>query len=193
MSQPESKTEIENRLAAERAQRAAEARDDDPEHDDEHDEELDDELDDEHDDVEVDEAEVEGMSDEQLGKAIGKLVDAFEADLRELIGAEEELTAVPMDGAVGFMLPGALVYNTHEKFRRCSTCNGRGEVLTGSLADGKQTADCPRCGGRGYLEKLDDEPAGEEQGATNGTGAADPDAGYGVPTWMGDPNIGTKS
>lgn len=134
--------------------------------------------------------EPEAKSDEQRVAELDALMAGFEAGLRDVFGIEEELQPVPMDGAVGYMLPGALVLKDHEHYRRCATCNGHGQVLTGSLADGKQTADCPRCSGRGYLERL---PESQQQTVPtngNGDGEVDPDAGFGVPAWMGDPAIG---
>lgn len=137
--------------------------------------------------------EPEAKSDEQRVKELDVLMAGFEAGLRDVFGIEGELQQVPMDGAIGYMLPGALDLKEHEKYRRCSTCNGHGQVLTGSLADGKQTADCPRCAGRGYLERMEDvqQSTGEANG--NGTGEGDPDAGFGVPAWMGDPSLGQPS
>ena len=132
----------------------------------------------------------EGLSMEAQAERLGELMDGFEAGLRELFGVAEPLVPVPMDGALGFMLPGALELKPHAKFRRCSTCNGHGVVVTGSLADGKQTADCPRCAGRGYLEKLDELNENAATSETAGNGATDDDAGYGVPKWMGDPGVG---
>jgi hypothetical protein len=135
------------------------------------------------------ELEPDGRTDEQRAKQLGGLMDDFESSLRDVLGADEPLVPVPMEGALGFMLPGALELKPHERFRRCVVCNGHGQVLTGSIADNQQTADCPRCSGRGYLERLDEPqpPTDGVQGATNGAG--DDDAAFGVPKWMGDPGI----
>jgi hypothetical protein len=161
-----------------------------PDDDDEHD-------DDEHDDDEDPDAEPElaapvelpAKSIEKQAREFGRLVDGFEAGLCELLEVDGPLVQVPMEGAIGFMLPGALELRAHDKFRRCAVCNGHGQVLTGSLADSQQTADCPRCGGRGYLERLEQQapPAEGEPPAVNGT--VDDDAAFGVPKWAGDPNI----
>lgn len=187
--QPDKQT-LEARLAEERAAQARAAHTqlasatgapaDEPE----------DEPEDEPADEPADELAVDERSDEARAEELGLVVDAFEVALRELLGADLPLDPVPLDGAIGFMVPGALELKAHEKFRRCSVCNGHGQVLTGSLADSKQTADCPRCSGRGYLEKMEVEASDAEQGAANSSGAADPDAGYGVPKWMGDPAVG---
>lgn len=165
--------------------------DDELEHgDDEHGDEP--ELEDEHDDDELDEPTAKVDSIEKQAREFRQLMDGFEADLRAFFGETEPLERVPMDGACGFMAPGSLVYKENDKFRRCGTCNGHGVVITGSLADGKQTADCPRCGGRGYLERLPDAPATPGE-PTNGNAAHDDDDGFGVPSWMGDPSIGGQT
>lgn len=170
--------ELATDLESERVNRAAAADDDEPEPETEPEPEP---------ETTVDDAD-DGMSDELRARRLGKLVDKFEADLCELLDETGPLTPVPMDGAVGFMFPGMLELKTNDRYRRCSVCNGHGQVLTGSMADGRQTADCPRCAGRGYLEQLDQH---EQTADTKGTDAAavDPDAGFGVPAWMGDPSI----
>jgi len=93
-------------------------------------------------------------------------------------------------------------------FKACETCNGFGEVFTGSLREGHTSRNCPACAGRGYLEALDStgrplaeggaaaalpviptpppapqlEPMEVSQGGT--------ETRFGVPAWMGDPNLG---
>lgn len=97
---------------------------------------------------------------------------------------------------------------THEWFVACPTCQGFGEVYTGSSREGQQSRDCPACGGRGYLEALGQggtplaeggtpigqEPAAPQAPQLEQTPAASlaPAAGlvFGRPAWMGDPNIG---
>lgn len=144
---------------------------------------------DETDDAETDDPGDEPTDDQRV-KRLRKLMKGFEAELRDVLDADEPLTPVPMEGAIGFMVPGALDLRENDKFRRCPTCNGHGAVLTGSVADGQQTADCPRCGQRGYLERLPEQPASVDAAAANGNGDDDELAGFGVPKWMGDPNIG---
>jgi hypothetical protein len=189
MGQTDDKAELERRLAEERSERAnaaaatAEPGDDEPA------DEPEDEPGDEPEDEPADEPAGEGPSMELQAEQLGELMDGFEAGLRELFGIAEPLPPVPMEGMFGFMLPGTLDYRTNDKFRRCSTCNGQGEVLTGSIADGKQTANCPRCDGRGYLEKLDEHEQQPAASETAANGAVDPDAGYGVPKWMGNPDV----
>lgn len=92
----------------------------------------------------------------------------------------------------------------HEWFQPCATCDGIGVVLTGSKRPGNATVDCPACRGRGYLEALDANgnplaaapslaaiPHPEElapaPAADNGAAAG---LTFGVPAWMGDPNLG---
>ena len=192
MTQHDEKAELERQLGEERAQRAAEASDEPG--DDELEEELEEEVEEEAEpeaepEPEPDEEEV---SDELRARRLGRAVDAFELELRGIFGVDEPLEQVAVDGAIGFMVPGVLALKANEKYRRCPVCNGHGAVLTGSIADGKQTADCPRCAGRGYLERLENPtPPTAEQ--ANGTGTGDDDAAFGVPAWMGDPNIGATA
>jgi hypothetical protein len=109
-------------------------------------------------------------------------------------------------GSVGLTPPTAP--RPHDNFRPCATCNGHGEVLTGSKREGYQSRQCPDCRGRGYLEKMvggqpvspDGPPVANEPtgaplvppvpvlaGGDNGAGG---EQSYGVPSWMGDPNLG---
>ena len=182
------KDELQRRLDEERAQAAREARQGNGDPGDEHEDEPEAE-----DEPQADEPEaVTEPTPEQQAKRLGRVVGSFELELRELFGETEPLTPLSMDGAIGFMIPGMLEVKPNDKFRRCSTCNGHGQVLTGSLADGKQTADCPRCAGLGYLTRLEGDDV-QPAAPTNGNNAVDPDAGFGVESWMGDPNIGAPS
>lgn len=129
-------------------------------------------------------------SAEQQVKQLDRAVGNFERALRKLFDFDGELEPVPLEGALGFMVPGVAAMRTHEKFKRCDTCNGYGQVLTGSLAANEATANCPRCAGRGYLEKLDrlpPPPANVVAAAGNGEPA--PADEYGVPSWMGNPQL----
>lgn len=111
-------------------------------------------------------------------------------------------------GGLGLMPPGPQP-RSHEYFIACPTCNGYGEVFTGSLRAGRESTDCPGCGGSGYLEKLDGNGVPLSQGGNSA--AAPPSAPpppelvpvdgqqpqtvtpptYGRPAWMGDPSIGS--
>jgi hypothetical protein len=65
-------------------------------------------------------------------------------------------------------------FREHEQYKTCPDCEGWGQVKTGSRVTGHALQDCPRCTGRGYLERLQAVPGpvpAEEQ--------------YGTPSWMG--------
>lgn len=107
----------------------------------------------------------------------------------------------------GIVPPGPKA-RTHPFFAACVTCNGFGQVLTGSLEEQYAGVQCPDCAGRGYLEAmLDNTPAVElvEQLRASRRAAqqpvtpvptpslADADPGavtMGRPAWMGDPTVG---
>lgn len=135
--------------------------------------------------------EPEGLSDEERVKRLGQAVNRFERALQKLFGLEEPLQEVPMEGAIGFMLPGVLEMREHEDFRRCPTCNGHGRVLTGSVHEGDQTADCPNpnCRGRGYWrrETQPQPPPAPAVAQANG-----PPNEWEQPTWLGDTSIGAQ-
>lgn len=96
----------------------------------------------------------------------------------------------------------------HEWFIPCPTCNGFGEVYTGSLRSGRESRDCPACGGAGYLEALDANGVSLAEGGNAGPArpaslppepsadlleqapAPTPAPRHGRPAWMGDPAIG---
>lgn len=96
----------------------------------------------------------------------------------------------------------------HSFFKACDTCNGYGQVLTGSLEAQYSAVNCPDCAGRGYLEAMvDNTPAVEVVKQLRAQRAAAPqplepvqppvpptgggaDVTYGRPTWMGDPGLG---
>lgn len=111
-------------------------------------------------------------------------------------------------GGLGLTPPGPQP-QTHEFFIACPTCQGFGEVYTGSLRPGKESRDCPGCGGSGYLEALDPQGVPLAQGGNPAAapaplptppelspqleerpaGVAPPT--FGRPAWMGDPAIGS--
>lgn len=97
---------------------------------------------------------------------------------------------------------------SHPYFIACDTCNGFGEVFTGSLREGRTSRDCPACGGYGYLEALGEggTPLAEGGRPIGSPAVTPPEAQlaqlepegerpaptltHGRPAWMGDPNIG---
>lgn len=107
------------------------------------------------------------------------------------------------------LVPPAPPARGHEFFKPCPTCNGYGQLMTGSLSEQYAAIECVDCGSRGYLERMVDfTPASElvkqlrEQRAavTIPDVAAPPAAlvadtsagdGFGRPSWMGDPGIGS--
>lgn len=140
----------------------------------------------------------EGRSDEQTQKMFDRAVSAFRAKLADVFGVDDvEPSSQP--GVIGFILPGFTEQKPHKNFTRCSTCNGFGTVLTGSIKAGEETRPCPdgRCKGRGYWERMTQPPPQQAfQPAPQVTGPtvfADPSNGAGefaeAPTWMGDPNL----
>lgn len=97
---------------------------------------------------------------------------------------------------------------SHAFYKACETCNGFGQVLTGSLEAQYSAIACPDCGGRGFLEAMvDNTPAAELVKQLRAQRAAVPasvelqppiaapapaggEVTFGRPAWMGDPNLG---
>lgn len=106
------------------------------------------------------------------------------------------------------LVPPAPAARGHEFFKACPTCNGYGQLKTGSLSEQFAAIECVDCAGRGFLERMVDfTPASElvkqlreQRAATTipdvvappASPVADPAAGdgFGRPSWMGDPAIG---
>lgn len=109
-------------------------------------------------------------------------------------------------GSMGLVEPGPEA-KPHPFYVVCGTCNGFGQVLTGSLVEAQIGVNCPDCAGRGYLEAmLDNTPATEiveryrEQArlaapaplepAPPGAATLEPaPMTHGKPAWMGDTTI----
>lgn len=112
-------------------------------------------------------------------------------------------------GAVGLTPPGPRP-QSHENYKACPTCQGFGQIKTGSLRGGHEAADCPTCKGSGYLIRREDPNAGAANGAqivpvpyvptAEGHELAPPPAAPPTPpaeqweaaTWMGDPSLGPR-
>lgn len=143
-----------------------------------------------------------------------KQLAALDAEQRRHVGRVQSIMGGYVAGfeecehcaGIGLVPPGPKP-QTHEHFRACETCAGFGEVLTGSRRAGNESRDCPGCGGRGYVEALDESgmplagrPAGTVAGGSASAPAQGPGDGsngqpasaadrFGVPAWMGDPNL----
>lgn len=87
-------------------------------------------------------------------------------------------------GTLGFTPPGPTL-RSNSMFIACETCNGFGQVLTGSRSQQHATRDCPGCGGTGFLQKQ--EPPAPVGTASAATPVTAPE--YGRATWLGDPTI----
>jgi hypothetical protein len=127
---------------------------------------------------------------EPSGDPTAEDIKAFRAEharhekaLRKMMGDDFDLLVeCDVCGSMGYKPPDQL--RTNEKYIRCETCDGAANVLTGSRDPNWYTQPCPGCGGRGFLEKMPAQPAGQPQ--ANGEQQA---AQYGTPAWMGDPNV----
>lgn len=140
-------------------------------------------------------------------RELGKENERHEAAVHRIMGAfVAGFETCEACGGSALTPPGppAPAPKPHEWFKTCDTCNGFGQVLTGSLRAGNEARDCPTCLGRGYLEALDEQgaplagangaqsPPAELPPVASSDAAAAPAAGerFGVPSWMGDPNLG---
>jgi len=132
-----------------------------------------------------------GLSVEETQKLFDRAVGEFGAALR-IVFEVEELEPSQTPGIVGFVLPGFAEKLPHDNFTRCTTCNGYGKVLTGSMNAGNEERDCPdpRCNGLGYWQKpspvTPQAPtlAQPLPAPANGAGEWAP-----APSWLGDPNL----
>ena len=131
------------------------------------------------------------VSAEETHRLFNKAVDAFGSALRVVFGMEE-LEVAQTPGIVGFVLPGFTEKLPHDNFTRCTTCNGYGKVLTGSIKAGDDERDCPdpRCKGRGFWQKAGPPEPAPIVGYTPSPVAANGTSEWGeAPAWMGDPNL----
>lgn len=141
-------------------------------------------------------------------KTLQRETERYHAKVRAIMGGfVEGFVDCSTCGGIG-LEPDAPKAKTHPFFAECETCNGYGQVLTGSRDENNLGRDCPDCLGRGYLELLlDNTPAVElvkqwrDQRAV--TPAPQPpvvlepspeppaaDARMGTPAWMGDTRLG---
>lgn len=151
----------------------------------------------------------------ELGEPSDKTLKALDAEttrhlkrVNELMGGHVAgFAECDKCGGIGLVPPGPSP-RAHEWFRSCDTCSGFGQVLTGSLREGQNARDCPRCKGRGYLEAigsdgqaLADKPgpapvatalpaSAPAEGAPAPAPVVQAEPTFGTPSWMGDPAIG---
>lgn len=121
-----------------------------------------------------------GLSAEQA-QELERATIAYNKRVGKVFGGELP-PECPACNGLGFDLTygaGAPQFQEHEHFIGCDECAGLGKVKTGSQVMGHDLADCPKCQGRGYLEKLPTPQAVPDQ----------PEQ-YGTPTWMGTPQPG---
>jgi hypothetical protein len=131
--------------------------------------------------------------------ALAAIADSFDAEafereakrhekaVKRLLGAETVETICEACEGIGYVPPWKAdvpQLRPNEGFRGCDVCDGLGLVATGSYRPGAETVDCPRCAGRGYLERVEPPPAVAPAGEANGAGSE-----WGIPPWAGDPNI----
>src|SRR5690348_14868252 len=87
-------------------------------------------------------------------KALGKENERHLGKVRQIMGPfVEDFEPCSTCDTVGIVPPGPKPpeVKTNSNFRRCDDCNGYGQVLTGSIREGREGVDCPGCGGAGYL------------------------------------------
>lgn len=140
------------------------------------------------------EKQTQAMFDRAMKSFHEKLCVVFEVD---------SLQPASAPGVIGFLLPGFTEQKSHEDFTRCQTCNGFGNVLTGSMKEGDKERPCPdpRCKGRGYWERQHTPPPAPPvtPDLTGPTAYTQPQAPNGggewgeAPAWMGDPRLSTQA
>lgn len=117
------------------------------------------------------------LSAEQVHE-LEKATTAYFKRAEKVFGPGNVPPSCPHCEGLGFDLTGgepAAEFKSHEQYIECPECGGMGNVKTGSKVPGHDLHDCPKCVGRGYLEKLpalqEVKPEGEQ---------------YGTPAWMGN-------
>ncbi len=143
------------------------------------------------DDQELDEPAAEPPTEDELEQMrvleeLDKAQESYERKVRKIVGPEAPLVPCSHCEGIGFDLGGGAEADElaeHEHFRGCHECGGHGQVRTGSKVSGHDVAQCPGCGGRGYLTL--------QPQTQNGTEQREPI--YGLEPWMGDPNVAPVS
>ena len=140
----------------------------------------------------------DARTDAQTQRLFDQAVGGFREALTEVFGVKD-LEPSQTPGVIGFLLPGFTEQKSHSDYTRCQTCNGYGDVLTGSTKAGNETQPCPdpRCKGRGYWQKASAPPPAPPTpvAALTGPTAYDQPGANGAgeyaeaPAWLGDPNL----
>lgn len=127
-------------------------------------------------------------SAEQTARLLTREDRRHEKALAKVLGVEPPLEPCTNCSSLGYFPPGTSAPVGNAKYIACPTCNAIGQVLTGSRNPQHAMAPCPECGGRGFLERIEQPASPPAPGMT----AAVPNGSepqYGRPTWMGDPNL----
>lgn len=123
-------------------------------------------------------AEPPPLEAEQAAK-LDKAATTYIRAVERVFGAGNVPPQCPHCQGLGFDLTGGEpepVLLGHENFIGCDECDGYGIVRTGSKVQGHDLHACPKCVGRGFLERLPGPVAVPEQGEPS----------YGTPAWMGN-------
>lgn len=131
-----------------------------------------------------------GHDAEALAKQLDREASRHERAVAKIVGAELPLTPCAMCDSLGYMPPGSEVPPAADWTRTCPACAGHGVRLTGSRVPASLTVECRACGGRGFQERTETPAPTGVQLASSEPAAGNGAEQWGVPAWMGDPNIG---
>ena len=93
------------------------------------------------------------VNSDAQAKAIVSELGRHERAWAKLNGVEPDgLNVCPTCEGVGFTMEPQPTIKEAEYAERCMTCNGYGEVLSGSLRQGSKTVKCLACAGLGYID-----------------------------------------
>src|SRR5207249_4050244 len=81
-------------------------------------------------------------SDKETQRLFDRAMRTFGQSLA-VVFEVDTLIPASTPGVVGYLLPGFTEQKTHADFTRCQTCNGYGNVLTGSMKEGDKERACP--------------------------------------------------